>query len=191
MAAVLSTIFVVIAVAGRAILQYFKTGSFGIRLADAKRQPIAAIAGAAFSLSFAISFVVIWMDFLSIWPLSESDLGIAKPGTFLVGLAGVGIVVIAQQQMGNAWRIGVDPSEATRLVTDGLYRRSRNPIYFGIFLYWIGISGTLAHPAIWALALVCWVSIEAIVRKVEEPYLLDLHGQDFEGYKSNTNRYLL
>jgi len=191
MAAVLSTTFIILAVAVRAIVHFFNTGSFGIRLADARRQPIAAIAGAAFSLSFAISLVVIWLDTLMIWPASKLDFGYVGQGAFLIGLSGVAIVVVAQVQMGNAWRIGVDPSEVTQLVTNGLYRRSRNPIYFGIFLYWFGIAMTLAHPAIWTLAVVCWGAIEVIVRKFEEPYLHDLHGKTFEQYLRSTNRYLL
>ncbi len=191
MAVFLSTTFIIIAVAGRATLQYFKTGSFGIRLADIRSQPIAAYAGAVFLLSFAASFVLIWLDFLAVLPLPQIDIGTARLGTFLIGLLGVAIVVVAQLQMGNAWRIGVDPSEATQLVTDGLYRRSRNPIYFGIFLYWIGVCGTLAHPAIWFLAVICWGSIEVIVRRVEEPYLQNLHGQEFERYRRRSRRYLL
>jgi protein-S-isoprenylcysteine O-methyltransferase Ste14 len=43
----------------------------------------------------------------------------------------------------------------------------------------------------WACAIACWLSIEFIVRKMEEPYLLNCHGQQFADYKNKTNRYLL
>ena len=100
-------------------------------------------------------------------------------------------MLIAQWQMSDEWRIGVDQNEKTELVTHGLYSRSRNPIYFGIFLYWIGLVGALPNPIILILGLVCWSSIEVIVRKVEEPYLRKLHGSDYERYLEQTNRYLI
>lgn len=50
--------------------------------------------------------------------------------------------------MRDAWRIGVDLNERTALIMHGLFAKSRNPIYFGTFAYWIGIAGTLPHPFI-------------------------------------------
>ncbi len=54
----------------------------------------------------------------------------------LLVLVGVGLLVlsciwtlIAQQQMGSAWRIGIDTTHATPLVQHGVFRWSRNPIF--------------------------------------------------------------
>jgi len=41
---------------------------------------------------------------------------------------------------------------------------------------------------LWACAFVCWICIEVIVRIIEEPYLKNLHGDDFLKYQSDTNR---
>lgn len=89
---------------------------------------------------------------------------------FFIALSGIIVTVVSQLQMGDSWRIGVDQQESTTLITNGLYARSRNPIYFGILLFWIGLSITFPHPLLFISAFVCWLCIELIVRKIEEPY---------------------
>lgn len=191
MAVILSVTFLLLAVVGRVALHVYQTGNHGIRLANPTAEPIAALAGTAFILSFAFSLLIIALDFTQFWPIGRWETGYIPMITTPIGLFGIGIVVVAQWQMRDAWRIGVDPNERTQLITEGLFSKSRNPIYFGIFLYWIGIAGTLPHPIVWSLAIICWVSIETIVRTVEEPFLKALHGADYECYAAQTNRYLI
>ena len=192
MAVVLSATFLLLAVVGRVIIQIQQTGNHGIRFANPVTEPVAAIAGTAFVLSFALSILLITLDYSGVWPLERleiaSDISIIAVA---IGYFGIVIILIAQWQMRDEWRIGVDQNEKTALVTNGLYSRSRNPIYFGIFLYWIGLSGALPHPIIWFLGLVCWLCIEVIVREVEEPYLRTLHGANYERYFEQTNRYVI
>jgi protein-S-isoprenylcysteine O-methyltransferase Ste14 len=38
--------------------------------------------------------------------------------------------------------------------------------------------------------LICGFSIDYIVRKIEEPYLVKTHGVDYEHYMKTTHRYL-
>jgi protein-S-isoprenylcysteine O-methyltransferase Ste14 len=108
----------------------------------------------------------------------------------LLGICGILITLVSQFQMGDSWRIGVDLAELTPLITHGMYAKSRNPIYFGIFLFWIGLCITFPHILLWTCALICWICIEVIVRKIEEPYLSKVHGDDFIKYVSNTNRFI-
>lgn len=192
MAVVLSVTFLLLAVVGRVIIHIQQTGNHGIRFANPVTEPVAAIAGTAFVLSFALSILLITLDYSGVWPLERleiaSDISIIAVA---IGYFGIVIILIAQWQMRDEWRIGVDQNEKTALVTNGLYSRSRNPIYFGIFLYWIGLSGALPHPMILFLGLVCWLCIEVIVREVEEPYLRSLHGANYERYFEQTNRYVI
>ena len=192
MAVVLSATFLLLAVVGRVIIQIHQTGNHGIRFANPVTEPVAAIAGTAFLLSFSLSILFIALDYLGVWQLERLEL-VSNFSFFAVaiGFFGILITLTAQRQMRDEWRIGVDQKEETALVTHGLYSRSRNPIYFGIFLYWVGLAGTLPHPIILILGLVCWLSIEVIVRKVEEPYLRRLHGSEYEMYLEQTNRYLI
>src|SRR4029453_19037277 len=74
-------------------------------------------------------------------PASEL-LGIARPFPSLnvtwsraTGLAlavlGMTMTMVSQYQMGNSWRVGVDPHETTELVSRGLFTVVRNPIFTG------------------------------------------------------------
>ncbi|MGY0587251.1 MAG: methyltransferase family protein [Paraglaciecola chathamensis] len=108
----------------------------------------------------------------------------------MIGACGIAVTLLSQIQMGDSWRIGVDQQETTALITHGIYAKSRNPIYFGIFLFWAGVCITFPHLLLWACAFVCWICIEVIVRQIEEPYLKKVHGDDFLKYKSDTNRYI-
>ncbi|MCM0674466.1 hypothetical protein NCC78_07160 [Micromonospora phytophila] len=52
--------------------------------------------------------------------------------------------------MGTSWRIGVDPSERTELVTDGAFALARNPIFTAMAASTLGL--TLMVPNAVALA---------------------------------------
>ena len=192
MAVVLSGTFLLLALVGRVIIQIYHTGNHGIRFANPVTEPLAAIAGTTFLLSFSLSILFIALDYLGVWQLERLEI-VSNFSFFAVaiGFFGILITLTAQWQMRDEWRIGVDQKERTALVTHGLYSKSRNPIYFGIFLYWVGLAGALPHPVILILGLVCWVSIEVIVREVEEPYLRSLHGANYERYFEQTNRYVI
>ena len=191
MALLLTSVFVLFALIGRVLIQLYTTGNSGIRLANPVTEPLAAVAGAAFSLSFAVGIIMACLDFAQIVSLPRFELAYLNEFAFAIGIAGITIVVVAQLQMGAAWRIGVDSGETTALITHGLYQKSRNPIYFGLGLYWVGLCVLLPHLTIWILATICWLCIELIVRKVEEPYLARVHGTIFDAYLQHTNRYFI
>jgi steroid 5-alpha reductase family enzyme len=48
-------------------------------------------------------------------------------------------VILAQAQMGTAWRIGIDKHHETPLMQDGLFRISRNPIFLGMRVTLLGL----------------------------------------------------
>jgi protein-S-isoprenylcysteine O-methyltransferase Ste14 len=52
------------------------------------------------------------------------------PGVACFAL-GFWLTVRAQLDMGESWRIGVDAGEVTALVTTGVFRNVRNPIFSG------------------------------------------------------------
>lgn len=111
---------------------------------------------------------------------------------FGLGLAFGGLLwsVIGQQQMGKEWRIGFAKAhDKTELVTHGLYARSRHPIYSGFILIAWGLF--LATPNILTLILaVLTIVILAIEARLEEAYLLSLHGEPYREYLSRTRRWM-
>jgi protein-S-isoprenylcysteine O-methyltransferase Ste14 len=108
----------------------------------------------------------------------------------LVAVAGIAATVYAQLQMGDSWRIGVDERERTTLVCTGVFARVRNPIYTAMFTFGLGIS--LVTPNLVAVAgfVLLVATIELQVRRVEEPYLLRTHGEDYRVYTATMGRFI-
>ena len=105
-------------------------------------------------------------------------------------VAGSVLAVVAQLHMGESWRIGVDEGETTDLVTGGLFAWVRNPIFTGMLLAVMG--GALLVPnAVSAVCLVLSViSLQAQVRRVEEPYLMTVHGEPYRRWAATTGRFV-
>ena len=189
MSLLLTVSFVVLAVFGRMLIQWLNTGDIGLRFAKSDAPLLEKLPGVTFVMSFCIALGLVAAQYLGyLQPVLALPSGLLYLA-LVTGFVGIAIVIIAQIQMGTAWRIGVDQKEATTLITTGLYAKSRNPIYFGIKLYWIAMMVLFAHPALWACAVMCWVSVELIVRKIEEPYLQRMHGQAFSDYCKTARRY--
>ena len=187
---VLISAFILLAVIVRSFVQYKRNGDFGIRAASLSAPMIEILPGTLFVITFCLAFGVIVIGYFGNVPrLFVASLPFQVLG-LVVGTCGILVTLLSQIQMGDSWRIGVDQKEATTLITHGIYARSRNPIYFGIFIFWLGLCLTFPHLLLWACALICWICIELIVRKIEEPYLIKIHGDTFKNYASETNRYI-
>ena len=108
----------------------------------------------------------------------------------VVAIVGIFATVYAQLDMGDSWRIGVDPGETTTLVRTGVFGWVRNPIFTAMITFGFGIA--LVTPNLVALAgfLLLVATIELQVRIVEEPYLLAVHGDDYRDYLTNVGRFM-
>jgi protein-S-isoprenylcysteine O-methyltransferase Ste14 len=108
----------------------------------------------------------------------------------LLAALGTGITVVAQLQMGRSWRIGLDPTERTALVTGGLFSVVRNPIYSGMGMFALGQA--LLVPNLLALAALVsgLAGLEVQVRSVEEPHLLHTHGEAYRRWASTAGRFV-
>jgi protein-S-isoprenylcysteine O-methyltransferase Ste14 len=106
---------------------------------------------------------------------------------FATGLAGT---FYSQLAMGASWRVGVDESERTELVTGGPFRLVRNPIYAAMLPALLGLA--LLTPNALALAgfALVLLALELQVRVVEEPYLLRTHGHEYRRYAERVGRFV-
>jgi protein-S-isoprenylcysteine O-methyltransferase Ste14 len=78
----------------------------------------------------------------------------------------------------------------TALVVDGIYRRTRNPIYLGTTLVYLGLGVTAGSP--WAIALLVpliWVINVGVVAR-EERYLERKFGDAYLTYKARVRRWI-
>ena len=103
---------------------------------------------------------------------------------------GLATIISAKNRMRRAGT-NVNPGEpTTAIVTDGPYRFTRNPIYFGGTVAYLGLS--LLFSAFWPLltlipflALMHW----GVVLR-EERYLEGKFGDSYRNYKAQVRRWL-
>jgi len=107
-------------------------------------------------------------------------------------LAGAGLLtfMLAFLSFGNSWRIGIDRKRPGTLVTEGIFRLTRNPIYLAFDLMFIGVflvNGTWFFMVFGFLAVIaCHFQILR-----EEEFLRRQYGDEFEAYRNRTARYLV
>ena len=82
------------------------------------------------------------------------------------------------------------PSNSTALVTEGMYRYSRNPMYLGLLL--ITIASTIWFGTwlgiIINIVFIFLINFLQIIP--EEEALLEIFGEEYEEYKKNVRRWI-
>ncbi|MCH9808229.1 MAG: isoprenylcysteine carboxylmethyltransferase family protein [Alphaproteobacteria bacterium] len=122
-------------------------------------------------------------------PLQSLETPTIKAAGLLIAYAGLAWSVTAQHQMGADWRVGIDTKTRTSLVTLGLYKISRHPIYLGFMV--IGVGLFLAVPTMVSLiAATMFIVALPIQARLEEEYLLTCHGNAYRHYLANSRRWI-
>ena len=107
-----------------------------------------------------------------------------------LALGGWILCLVAQYEMGESWRIGVEPGERTELVTEGLFAYSRNPFFAAVFIFALGLFLMVPNPIAVAAGLCLFLGFQIQVRTVEEPNLRGVFGEDYVRYGERVGRYL-
>ena len=122
---------------------------------------------------------------LPIWYLETEELRII--GLVLMALSFLW-TSLAQNQMSHSWRIGINFEERTDLVNSGLFGYSRNPVFLGVLVSYLSTFLIIPNALSFATCIVLFVVIQIQVR-MEEEYLLSVHGDRFLIYKKNVRRW--
>ena len=121
-------------------------------------------------------------------PVKWLETSIAKyTGFIFIHLAFLWIV-IAEIQMSNSWRVGIDLSSKTELKTKGLFSVSRNPVFLGMLITLAGIFLILPN-AISLLVFVTTTLIFQVQVRLEEEYLAKKHGKLYVDYCKKVGRW--
>ena len=105
-------------------------------------------------------------------------------------LAGIGLVGSAFSEMFKAHTTPDAQQPSTALVTSGPYRFTRNPIYLGFFLIYLGF--TLLAGTLWGLLLSPFLTgtVTRWIIHVEEAYLGAKFKVEFPQYCSRVPQWL-
>jgi protein-S-isoprenylcysteine O-methyltransferase Ste14 len=192
----LAGILSVVVIAGlvRPLLQYVRHGTFGVLLFQS--------GGRAQKLRDLLLFVLL-TSFLAHaitgarrprWVrLLVAENGVVHDALQVLGailiLGGVALFAAAQLNLGASWRIGIDVGSKSGLVTSGLYRVSRHPIFLGFLTVFTGYAAMLPTPLSLGLLLGAYVGFRAQA-VAEEAHLLRTHGDAYLHYARGVGRFL-
>ena len=135
---------------------------------------------------FIYAFKNEWYQYLlPFWYLEHSWMKYIGWGLLMLSL---GFVWVAQSQMANSWRIGIDENNKTKLVTNGLFSVSRNPIFLGVMIANIGLLLIIPNAFTMLIVSLSAISINTQIR-LEETFLKGSHGQAYEEYLGKVRRW--
>jgi protein-S-isoprenylcysteine O-methyltransferase Ste14 len=183
------SVYFVVAFVGRVVLHLRSTGKTGLLGVSGRRGSAEWWGGVLFvvgSMLAPLGCAAQWID----------PAGSLAPPPWVIA-AGVGAIVIgtagtvaAQSAMGASWRVGVAEAERTQLVTTGIFRVVRNPIFTFLIFVVSGVALIAPSPLTTLAVLTFVLSIELQVRLVEEPYLSRTHGHAYANYARHVGRFL-
>ncbi len=103
---------------------------------------------------------------------------------------GVGIFILSTIFMKSSWRVGIDKNTKTTLVTNGIYKFSRNPAFVGFYLMFVGLFLTYSNIITLIVLVINVVAFHLLILQ-EEKHLLTMFGDEYKRYKRNVPRYFL
>jgi len=106
-----------------------------------------------------------------------------------VGLACLALSIECWTRMGRSWRMAVDAAQPTELITTGLYRYIRHPIYalsILLMLCTVAVAPTVPVAAMAAIH----VALMLTKARNEERFLADTQGAPYARYCRRTGRFL-
>ena len=140
--------------------------------------------GIPFLVSIAIHFLV---------PFSLPQ-GIFRQALIPVGivliLIGIRLIALARREFAS-FSQPTDPGQLTsRIVTTGMFAISRNPLYLGAVIVFLGLA--LALNMLWALVtlLLSIILCHYVLIVPEERYLAAKFGEEYKEYTASVHRWL-
>lgn len=191
-ALVLYAVWFLLAFGLRTIVQVRRTGDTGWR---ASRLPgetgsLEWWAGLLFVVALLVGVAAPIADLAGLAPIDSLDADAVAYAGAVMAATGVLLTLAAQLSMGDSWRIGVDETESTELVTDGAFRIVRNPIFSAMLVTAVGLALMVPNAVALIGVSALIVALELQVRGAEEPYLARVHGQRYLQYASRVGRFV-
>jgi len=117
-----------------------------------------------------------------------------RPVPFIAGTlclaVGLWLFHLSHADLGTNWSITLEVRERHRLVTEGIYRRVRHPMYLALLLYSLGQALVLPNWVAGPSYLVAFGLLFALRVGPEERMMREEFGKDYEAYVARTKRLI-
>ena len=157
------------------------------RFADQTSRPIAE-SSLKFIKIALLAFLLFQTLYLDLFPISERPNILRAIGIVIYSL-GLGIAVLGRIHLGANWMdledYQVSPNQS--LVTNGIYRYARHPIYGGDVLLLIGLELALNS---WLVLGVAAIMLIVVRQSILEESLLSQRFPAYHSYCSQTKRFI-
>ena len=122
-------------------------------------------------------------------PLALATAAVLRATGAVMVLGATALMLAAQLDLGASWRVGIDEGARPGLVTGGLYRYSRNPIYVAMLTALLGFALLLPSWISLGLLIGAGLGIRRHVRD-EEAYLGRTYGEEYRRYAARVGRFV-
>jgi protein-S-isoprenylcysteine O-methyltransferase Ste14 len=116
------------------------------------------------------------------------DAAAVKAVGAVVMTAGLIVYALALHAFGASWRLGIDRDTPGKLMTGGVFARTRNPIYVGLGLLFLGTFLLQGRLAFLVLALLMIALLHDLILR-EERFLTETYGDAYREYCTHVRRY--
>jgi protein-S-isoprenylcysteine O-methyltransferase Ste14 len=115
-----------------------------------------------------------------------------RSGPFGVGVlfvvAGLWWLHRSHSDLGTYWSVTLELRENHRLITEGIYRYVRHPMYSALFLYSIGQALVVPNWVVGPSYFVTFGILFALRIGAEERMMLETFGDEYAAYRARTKR---
>ena len=140
-----------------------------------------------------------WLGFLVplIWIASPAFSFAEYPLRASLVMAGIACLAVglwlfyrSHADLGSNWSITLEVREEHRLITDGVYRSVRHPMYTALLLYSIGQALVIPNWVAGPSYLIAFGILFAFRVRAEERMMLDQFGDRYAKYAARTKRLI-
>lgn len=115
---------------------------------------------------------------------------------FPYNISGVIILITGFAIMGKAhdlfkkYKTTLYFNESSHLITDGIFSKSRNPMYIGMFLFLLGTAVCFMNLFSLITPFIFLTAVNLIFIKKEEKMMAEKFGDEYLRYKSRVKRWI-
>jgi len=157
-----------------------------VKVVKSRKGPLERVLLTLTSLGFLLPLIWVATPVLSFadYPL--------RPVPFIAGIiclaAGLWLHYRSHADLGANWSISLELREKHQLVTRGIYRHARHPMYLALLLYSSGQTLVLPNWVAGPSYLVAVALLFSLRVGPEERMMLEEFGKDYEAYVARTKR---